>query len=128
MFQEVASNLPADDRLEILELIQSIQTAKSRRSLAKRWSATLPQVNHGQKNKSPSNNEVVQKYTPKEESAGIKVTVEPKEKRPKEPVRKTSVLLESCRAARIREDSGVFYLNDSFKIKSLLSKSDSFKY
>ncbi|XP_050513012.1 uncharacterized protein LOC114349380 isoform X1 [Diabrotica virgifera virgifera] len=125
MFQEAALNLPAEERLEILELIQSIQTSKARRSAAKRWSGTIPQVHH--KCKNLPKGESIQKYTPKEESAGIKVK-EDTEKNGKEVVRKTSVLLESCRAARIKEDSVVFYLNDSFKIKSLLNKSDSFKY
>ncbi|CAG9858916.1 unnamed protein product [Phyllotreta striolata] len=125
VFQEVASDLPPEERLEILELIQSIQTSKRRRSAAKRWSETLPQSN---RNTLPTNDkDVEQKYTMKEESAGISISTEAKDKR-KEPVRKTSVLLESCRIARIKEDFGVFYLNDSFRIKSLLSKSDSFKY
>ncbi|XP_056631150.1 uncharacterized protein LOC130441471 [Diorhabda sublineata] len=125
LFQEVASNLPNEERLELLELIQSIQTSKARRSVGKRWSGTLPQVH--QKSKTISK-ESFQKYTQKEESAGIRVKDEEHSKKNVESVKKTSDLLASCRAARIREDSGVFYLNDSFKIKSLLNKSDSFKY
>ncbi|CAH1179990.1 unnamed protein product [Phaedon cochleariae] len=126
VFQEVASSLPPGDRFELAELVQHIQSSKSRKSSTKRWSGTLPKMN--EKNRIELKNESSQKYTPKEESAGIQIRKIEADNSVRNSRNRNNALIESCRAARIREDSGVFYLHDSFKIKSLLSKSDSFKY
>lgn len=126
VFQEVTSSLPQEDRIELAELIQQLQMSKSKKSSTKRWSNTLPHSNS--KIRMTATSEVVAKYTPKEESAGVKIN----ESRTKEAVKLNNVNLNSligtCRAARIREDSSVFLLKDNFKIKSLLNKSESFKY
>ncbi|XP_018566173.1 uncharacterized protein LOC108907125 isoform X2 [Anoplophora glabripennis] len=127
VFQEVATNLPQEDRKELCDMIRNIQTAKSRKAHAKKWSSTLPQPNLRAQAGFSSKNETVQRYTPKEESAGIRVRDHKLEKL-KIKNRSTSSLLGTCRAARIREDSSIFLLHDSFKIKSLLHKSESLKY
>lgn len=124
ILQDVTASLPKEDRIEMAELIQNLQSTKNRRTIAKKWSTTLPQMNI--KCKINPKCGTIQKYTPKEESAGIRI---------EENVRKTensfkinvNSLLGTCRAARIKEDSNVFLLHDSFKVKSL-KKSDSFKY
>ncbi|KAG5895213.1 hypothetical protein JTB14_035385 [Gonioctena quinquepunctata] len=126
MLQEIVVTLPPEDRVDLADLIHSIQTTRSKKSTLQRWSGTLPQVN--KRNKLSPTNETIQKYTPKEESAGIKIKEATEEGKMEMKPRSSSSLIGTCRAARIREDSGVFYLHDSFKIKSLLGKSDSFKY
>ncbi|CAH1956180.1 unnamed protein product [Acanthoscelides obtectus] len=126
MFQEVTSTLPPADRMELTELIQNVQNSRPRRLNAKRWSGTLPQSKNYSR-LSQNGTEPPQRYIPKEESAGIKIC-DQKEAKQKYQSRSTASLIGTCRAARIREDSSVFYLQDSFKIKSLLNKSDSFKY
>ncbi|KAJ8929182.1 hypothetical protein NQ314_018153 [Rhamnusium bicolor] len=68
---KVASNLPQEDRLELSELIQNIQAVKSKKAHAKKWSGTLPQLNH--RGRVSPKCETLQKYTPKEESAGIRI-------------------------------------------------------
>ncbi|XP_074039497.1 uncharacterized protein isoform X1 [Leptinotarsa decemlineata] len=126
VFHEVAMSLPPEDRVQLADLIHSIQTTKSKKSTNKRWSGTLPQVN--QKSRVGTTTETIQKYTPTEESAGIKIAGKEVGKKDEVSAVSSSSLLNTCRAARMKEDSGVFYLHDSFKIKSLLGKSDSFKY
>ncbi|VEN52709.1 unnamed protein product [Callosobruchus maculatus] len=126
MFQEVTSTLPSEDRIELTELIQNVQNSRPRRLNTKRWSGTLPQSNSYSR-LSQNGSEPPQRYIPKEESAGIKIC-DRDEMKTKNQSRSTASLIGTCRAARIREDSSVFYLQDSFKIKSLLNKSDSFKY
>lgn len=117
VFQEVTVGLPQEERQELMELIQSIQSSKPKRTSAKRWSGTIPQTNH--RSKINHNAEPVQRYTPKEESAGIKIRDETVRRNSN---RISSSLIGTCRAARIREDYSVFYLNDSIKINSLLKK------
>lgn len=128
MFQEVAITLPQEDRKEICEMIRNIQTAKTRKAHAMKWSNTLPQPNLKPQPGFSSKNEVVQRYIPKEESAGIRIRDPKLEEKLKIKNHSTSSLLGTCRAARIREDSSIFLLHDAFKIKSLLHKSESFKY
>ncbi|KAJ8957334.1 hypothetical protein NQ318_004813 [Aromia moschata] len=125
-FQEVASNLPQEDRAQISDLIQSIHTAKSKRYHAKKWSETIPQLNY--RNKLSPNCEAIQKYTPKEESAGIRLREDTEAKFQLKDAISTPSLIGSCRAARIREDNSVFLLQDSFRIRSMLTKNESFKY
>lgn len=133
MFQEVTSNLPREDRVELAELIQSIQLSKSKKSIAKRWSGTLPQMN--QKNRISPKDEGIQKYTPKEESAGIRISNSSGSSNGtnKETINfdysgHRNSLIGTCRAVRIKEDNTVYFLHDSFKVKSLLNKSESFKF
>ncbi|XP_044252491.1 uncharacterized protein LOC123003653 [Tribolium madens] len=114
MFQQAASNLPQEDRCEIMEVIQTMQSIKK---TSKKWSNTLPQ-SHRIAPKS-------EKYTPKEESAGVPRDGSHKKRGE---VGQSGGLIGSCRAARIREDSSVLLFQDSFKIKSLLNKSESFKF
>lgn len=124
----MATNLPQEDRKELCEMIRNIQTAKSRKAHAKKWSNTLPQPNLRAQAGFSSKNETIQRYTPKEESAGIKISDPKLEEKLKIKNHSTASLLGTCRAARIREDSSIFLLHDSFKIKSLLHKSESLKY
>ncbi|RZC36928.1 uncharacterized protein BDFB_006066 [Asbolus verrucosus] len=114
MFQQVTTNLPQEDRFEIMELIQTMQSIKPKKS-TKRWSNTLPQ--------SRKITPKCEKYTPKEESAGIRADGGHRKR-----IEASGTLIGSCRAARIREDSSVLLFQDSFKIKSLLNKSESFKF
>lgn len=113
MFQQAATNLPQEDRFKVMELIQNMQLGKTKKS-TKRWSNTLPHLHKI----APEN----ERYTPTEESAGVKMSIKNGEHK------QSGTLIGSCRAARIREDSSVFLFQDSFKIKSLLNKSDSFKF
>lgn len=113
MFQQATSNLPQEERCEIMEVIHTMQSIKPKKS-TKRWSNTLP-TSHKVASK-------CEKYTPKEESAGIR------DHRKRVEDKQTGSLIGSCRAARIREDSSVLLFQDSFKIKSLLNKSESFKF
>lgn len=124
MFQEVTSSLPQGDRLELAELIHSIQTSKPKRSSAKRWSGTIPQIN--QKSKISPKNETIQRYIPKDESAGIKLGDGIKKKPQSSKVSSTNTLIGTSRAARIKEDSTLFYLQESFKIKSILNHDETF--
>ncbi|XP_008197316.2 uncharacterized protein LOC103314106 [Tribolium castaneum] len=112
MFQQAASSLPQEDRCEIMEVVQTMQSIKKS---SKKWSNTLPQ-SHKVAPKS-------EKYTPKEESAGVRDVCHRKRED-----KQSGSLIGSCRAARIREDSSVLLFQDSFKIKSLLNKSESFKF
>ncbi|KAJ3645638.1 hypothetical protein Zmor_023279 [Zophobas morio] len=113
MFQQAMTNLPLEDRCEIMEVVQTMQSLKQKRT--KRWSNTLPQSHRV----APK----CEKYTPTEESAGVKI-----DKRKVLDAKQIGSLIGSCRAARIREDSSVLLFQDSFKIKSLLNKSESFKF
>lgn len=124
MFQEVTQSLPQEDRLELLELIHSIQTSKSKRNSAKRWSGTIPQIN--QRSKISQKNQTVQRYIPKDESAGIKVEDGIKAKQKDSKSVCTNTLIGTCRAARIKEDNTMFYLQESFKIKSMLHNGETF--
>ena len=107
------TNLPLEDRCEIMEVVQTMQSLKQKRT--KRWSNTLPQSHRV----APK----CEKYTPTEESAGVKI-----DKRKVLDAKQIGSLIGSCRAARIREDSSVLLFQDSFKIKSLFNKSESFKF
>lgn len=90
--------------------------------------------------------EDLQKYTPKEESAGIRDTKHNvrdtnKEKGKEKFMSKRwnkeqslngdknqeGTLIGSCRAARIRDDTNIIHFQDNFKIQSLM-KHSSFKY
>ncbi|KAJ8923096.1 hypothetical protein NQ315_001649, partial [Exocentrus adspersus] len=126
MFQEVATSLPQEDRKELSDLIRSVQAAKTKKSLDKKWSSTLPQANLRAQAGFGSKNESIQRYIPKEESAGIRIRDPKLQEKLKN--HSTNSLLGTCRAARIREDNSIFLLHDSFKVKSLLHKSESFKY
>lgn len=63
---------------------------------------------------------------PKDESAGINVIDETNVKQQVSKTTDASTLIVTCRAARTKEDSNLFYLQDSFKIKSLLSNGETF--
>ncbi|CAH0563543.1 unnamed protein product [Brassicogethes aeneus] len=125
VFQEVTSCLPQEDRVELLEIIHELQILKSKQS-GKKWSNTLPHSS------SKANVEFFSKYTPKEESAGVKIVADGVADEKREELKLKNVNLNSligtCRASRIREDSNIFLLNDNFKIKSLLNSSDSFRF
>lgn len=85
----------------------------------------------------------VEKYIPKEESAGIKIedtTVAGgnssnslKHRRSNEVLlRKLGIerdgsLIGSCRAARLRQDNSILHFQENFKVKSLLKTKESFK-
>ncbi|XP_060523408.1 uncharacterized protein LOC132700218 isoform X2 [Cylas formicarius] len=125
VFQEAASNLPQEDRSELQEMIQMFHQSKLKKSLNKKWSQTLPHLSSGGRVRPQG--EAVQRYTPKEESAGIRADSEDGQAFEMTKV-KAGSLLGTCRAARLREDSSVFLLEDSFKVKALLNKSESFKY
>lgn len=109
MLQQVTTNLPEEDRTEIIELITTMQSIKPRKS-TKRWSSTLPQTYRVAK---------TERYTLKDEGANIN---EPETSA----TNKSVTLIGSCRAARIREDNSVFLFQESHRIKSLLNKCESF--
>ncbi|XP_066248167.1 uncharacterized protein [Euwallacea similis] len=119
VFQEATSTLPMEDQSKLLNILDNIHTAKARKSLTKKWSSTLP---HSSKI-NPFGESGVQKYTPMEESAGIKIS--PGETANKL-LRKES-LLGTTRAVRLREDSNVFLLEENFRIKCLVNRSESIK-
>lgn len=108
-----------------METIQKISTEKNKRTWNKKWSSTLPALS-----KSSSfvtrKVEALQKYTPKEESAGIAFDEHKNvQKWDKELILKTlekssGTLIGSCRAARIREDNSIQYYKETFKVKSLM--------
>lgn len=124
VLQEVTCSLPPEDRLQLTELIHCIQTSKPKRSSAKRWSGTIPQVN--QRNKISPKNEMVQRYTPKEESAGIQLADSIKNKKTVSKSFNMNNLIGTCRAVRIKEDTTAFYLQESFKIKAMLHHGETF--
>lgn len=68
MFQEATSSLPKEDQSQLLDIIENIHTAKAKKALTKKWSSTLPNTS---KMSSNSIGNSVQRYTRKEESAGI---------------------------------------------------------
>ncbi|KAL1494511.1 hypothetical protein ABEB36_010097 [Hypothenemus hampei] len=121
IFQEAASSLPKEDQSKLLSIIDNIHAAKAKRSLTKKWSSTLPQSTKGHLE------EYVQRYTPKEESAGIRISPEETRKSKKRTVLRSGSLLGTTRAARLREDSNVFLLRDNFRSKCTVSNPDSAK-
>ncbi|XP_050311537.1 uncharacterized protein LOC126747086 [Anthonomus grandis grandis] len=124
VFQEAASFLPEEEQSKLLEIIDNIHTAKAKKSLAKKWSSTLP---HSSKiNPAGETATSVQKYTPKEESAGIRICQEETHKLRKALLRNES-LLGTSRAARLKEDQNVFLLQENFRIKCLVNRAESFK-
>lgn len=127
VLQDVSTHLLEEDRVELLETIHKLTASRNRRNAAKRWSSTLPQFNKGKFEVKSS--EGMQKYTPKEESAGIPLSEDvrgghfkkwDRERLMKQLEKNKNTLIGSCRAARIREDSSVIQLQENFKIKSLM--------
>uniref|UniRef100_A0AAR5PCJ2 Mab-21-like HhH/H2TH-like domain-containing protein n=1 Tax=Dendroctonus ponderosae TaxID=77166 RepID=A0AAR5PCJ2_DENPD len=118
VFQEATSTLPKEDQSKLLDIIDNIHTAKAKRSLTKKWSSTLPHSS-----KICPSRELVQKYTPKEESAGIRISPEQTRKN-KKPILRMESLLGTSRAARLKEDNNVFLLQDNFRIQCLVNKSE----
>lgn len=121
VFKEATLSLPKEDQTEILDIIQNVHMEKAKRSLNKKWSSTLP---HSSKI-FPQNTQPVQRYTPKEESAGLQIS--PKERRKNKKLLRGESLLGTSRAVRLREDNGIFLLQESFRIKCLVHKADSFR-
>lgn len=124
MFQEVTSSLPQQGRLELAELIHSIQASKPKRSSTKRWSGTIPQIN--QRTRISPKNETIQRYIPRDESAGIKVGEDTNNKQQVSKALSTNTLIGTGRAVRIKEDTSLFYLQETFKIKSMLNNGETF--
>lgn len=124
MFQEVTSSLPQEDRLELAELINSLQSSKPRRNSAKRWSGTIPQIN--QRSRISPKKEEIQRYIPKEESAGIKAREHKTNIQQGSKILPTNTLISTCRAVRAKEDNALFYLQESFKIKSMMHNGETF--
>ncbi|XP_076276024.1 uncharacterized protein LOC143206972 isoform X2 [Rhynchophorus ferrugineus] len=121
VFKEAASALPKEDQNEILDIIQNIHMNKVKKSLNKRWSSTLP---HSSKIV-PQDHQPIQRYTPKEESAGLQLS--PKEKRRTRGILRGDSLLGTTRAARLREDNAIFLLQENFRLKCLVHKADFFR-
>ncbi|KAL3274248.1 hypothetical protein HHI36_015658 [Cryptolaemus montrouzieri] len=121
IFHEVTSHLPEEDRSKLSETIHQLQIAKTRRLHSKKWSTTLPSI---QRTSTFTSRDLLQKYTPTEESAGIRE----KEKYRHTVVTETNTLMRNCRALRLKEDSVVVPFQNDSKIKTLLRKSESFKY
>lgn len=134
--------MPSDERMEIMEAIQDLVAVNNRKCNKKKRSNTITQFS-GSRRKTLSgvSTDELQKYTPKEESAGIrlhdenaineKTLIKSRRWRQEDSVNvntKHGTLIGSCRAARIREDNGGIHFTDSFKINSLLKSSTSFKY
>ncbi|CAG9774038.1 unnamed protein product [Ceutorhynchus assimilis] len=110
VFREATSSLAKEDQLRLLNIIENIHTAKAKKSLAKKWSSTLPQ--------SSKINPFGQKYTPVEESAGIRIAPE----KSKKVLARNESLLDRSRAARLREDNNVFLLQENFRITTLVNR------
>lgn len=96
----------------------------------KKWSNTLPQASKSCSKLNTLGTDV-QRYLPKEESAGIadpnmKQMIKNKESILKKYENaKDSSLIGSCRAARLKEDStNIFQLQENFKVKSLLKQKN----
>lgn len=128
ILKDISSHLPEEDRAELLETIHKLtNTTRNRKLLNKKWSTSLPQFSKARL-EIDEKDLVIQKYTPKEESAGIALTEEVGSIGVINMMRKLEkmegTLIGSCRAVRIREDSGVFCLQDGFKGKSLMRNKD----
>lgn len=132
--------MPSDERMQIMGAIQDLAVENNKKCIKKKRSNTITQFS-GSRRKSLSgvSADELQKYTPKEESAGIrlldenaineKTLIKSRRWRQEDSVNiKHGTLIGSCRAARIREDNGGIHFTDSFKINSLLKSSTSFKY
>ncbi|KAK5641536.1 hypothetical protein RI129_010083 [Pyrocoelia pectoralis] len=146
ILQEVSALLPYEDRLETLEAIQKLTNEKAKQTFNKKKCNAFVQLSNS---KRKMNSELLlesqQKYTPKEESAGIREVSTIDSTSMSEEKRLTKVdrlgiektfksdkgfdgtLIGSCRAARIREDTSILQFEDYFKIQSLQKRS-SFKY
>lgn len=120
--------------MELLETIHKLTNTRSKAHLTKRWSTSLPHFNKVRLNGNYKSQDL-QKYTPKEESAGIPIAEDlrrcgrawDKESLLKKFEQNQNTLIGSCRAARIREDNSILKFQDNFKVKSLLRKKESFK-
>ncbi|KAF2878692.1 hypothetical protein ILUMI_27479 [Ignelater luminosus] len=148
VLQEVSTLLPNEERLEILEAIHKLTNERNnKRNVNKKKSNTFIQLSNSRRKITPEVfSEDLQKYTPKEESAGIRDTKQNvrdtnKEKGKEKFMSKRwnkeqslngdknqeGTLIGSCRAARIRDDTNIIHFQDNFKIQSLM-KHSSFKY
>lgn len=128
VLQDVSSHLPEEERHELLETIHKLtNTTRNKRLLTKKWSTSLPQFTKARL-QMDDNDLVIQKYTPKEESAGIALEEDIGGSVRREVIKKLEkaegTLIGSCRAVRIKEDSGVFCLQEQFRQKSLLMRNN----
>lgn len=127
VLQDISSHLPEEERTQLLETIHKLtNTTRNRRLLTKKWSTSLPQFTKARLELT-ENDLVIQKYTPKEESAGIPLQEDVGGVGRREVMRRLEkgdgTLIGSCRAVRIREDSGIFCLQDGFRERSLMGNS-----
>lgn len=127
----MAIYLPDEERLELIEAIHKLTTEKNKRYIHKRWSNTLPPTSktilYPYKE---YDNQNVQRYIKKDESAGIKYDDYQLKYNTnnllmmKNIERKADTLIGSCRVARIKEDNnnGLHDIQERFKTKSLINK------
>ncbi|XP_044758714.1 uncharacterized protein LOC123316608 isoform X2 [Coccinella septempunctata] len=69
IFNEITSTLPEEEKNNLIEIMNNLQDFQCRNTRDKTWTDTLPKV---QKNVFLTSKDVVQKYIPKEESAGVR--------------------------------------------------------
>lgn len=125
----MASYLPEEERLELIEAIHKLMTEKNKRYIHKRWSNTLPPTSKTILYPTKEYDKNIQRYIKKDESAGVKIDdYQWKCNRNnllmmKNLERTTDTLIGSCRIARIKEDNnnGLHEIQERFKAKSLIN-------